>query len=97
MNTIEQYAMRAFSDALECTPSALAENSGLSSIETVAAVKAAQVKEGENPPPTLPLTLTLTQVKEGKHLTPTLPPTQRRSRRASPTWASTACSAAPTT
>ena len=43
MNTIEQYAMRAFSDALECTPSALAENSGLSSIETVAAVKAAQV------------------------------------------------------
>ena len=54
MNTIEQYAMRAFSDALECTPSALAENSGLSSIETVAAVKAAQVKEGENPPPTLP-------------------------------------------
>merc|ERR1711957_2530 len=44
VNTIEQYAMRAFSDALECTPSALAENSGLSSIETVAAVKAAQGK-----------------------------------------------------
>merc|ERR1719515_139640 len=27
VNTIEQYAMRAFADALECTPSALAENS----------------------------------------------------------------------
>eukprot|EP00321_Phaeocystis_globosa_P000397 CAMPEP_0118828736 /NCGR_PEP_ID=MMETSP1162-20130426/20106_1 /TAXON_ID=33656 /ORGANISM="Phaeocystis Sp, Strain CCMP2710" /LENGTH=536 /DNA_ID=CAMNT_0006759789 /DNA_START=42 /DNA_END=1652 /DNA_ORIENTATION=+ len=47
VNTIEQYAMRAFADALECTPSALAENSGLSAIETVAAVKAAQVKEGK--------------------------------------------------
>merc|ERR1719353_2787861 len=47
VNTIEQYAMRAFADALECTPSALADNSGLSAIETVAAVKAAQVKEGK--------------------------------------------------
>merc|ERR1711998_194833 len=40
VNTIEQYAMRAFADAL-------AENSGLSPIETVAAVKAAQVREGK--------------------------------------------------
>jgi T-complex protein 1 subunit epsilon len=47
VNTIEQYAMRAFADALEMTPSALAENSGLAPIETVAAVKAAQVKEGK--------------------------------------------------
>merc|ERR1711988_1555042 len=58
VNTIEQYAMRAFADALEMTPSALAENSGLAPIETVAAVK------------------------------------RRRSRRARPSWASTACSAA---
>merc|ERR1712100_182366 len=47
VGTIEQYAMRAFSDALEMTPAALAENSGLSPIETVAAVKAAQVREGK--------------------------------------------------
>merc|ERR1719353_685411 len=47
VNTIEQYAMRAFSDALEMTPAALAENSGLSPIETVAATKAAQVREGK--------------------------------------------------
>lgn len=45
-NTIEQYAMRAFSEALEMTPCALAENSGLNPIETVAAVKAAQAKTG---------------------------------------------------
>jgi len=46
-NTIEQYAMRAFADALEMTPAALAENSGLQPIETVAAVKAMQVREGK--------------------------------------------------
>merc|ERR1711924_237938 len=40
----EQYAMRAFSEALEMTPCALAENSGLNPIETVAAVKAMQTK-----------------------------------------------------
>ena len=34
---LEQYAMRAFADALEYTPAALAENSGLQPIETVAA------------------------------------------------------------
>ena len=65
VNTIEQYAMRAFSDALECTPSALAENSGLSSIETVAAVKAAQVKEDKSNPNPNPIP-TPTQVQEGK-------------------------------
>jgi len=47
VSNLEQYAMRAFADALEMTPSALAENSGLAPIETVAAVKAMQVKEGK--------------------------------------------------
>merc|ERR1719473_1055580 len=47
VGTIEQYAMRAFSEALEMTPCALAENSGLNPIETVSAVKAMQVKEGK--------------------------------------------------
>ena len=45
ISTIEQYGMRAFADALEVIPSALAENSGLSSIETVAKVKARQLEE----------------------------------------------------
>jgi len=45
--TIEQYAMRAFSEALEDTPCALAENSGLQPIEAVAAVKALQAAEGK--------------------------------------------------
>jgi T-complex protein 1 subunit epsilon len=36
---IEQYAMRAFSDALEAVPTALAENSGLSPIEVVTSLK----------------------------------------------------------
>merc|ERR1711988_803011 len=47
VGTIEQYAMRAFSDALEMTPAALAENSGLRPIESVAAVKAKQATEGK--------------------------------------------------
>jgi T-complex protein 1 subunit epsilon len=42
---LEQYAMRAFADALEAVPLALAENSGLPPIETVAAVKAAQLRD----------------------------------------------------
>lgn len=45
--SIEQYAMRAFSDALEQTPCALAENSGLQPIESVAAVKAQQASENK--------------------------------------------------
>lgn len=40
---IDQYALRAFADALEDVPAALAENSGLSPISTVSAIKAAQV------------------------------------------------------
>lgn len=42
---LEQYAMRAFADALDAIPMALAENSGLSPIETLAAIKSRQVKE----------------------------------------------------
>ncbi|RPA71794.1 hypothetical protein BJ508DRAFT_419772 [Ascobolus immersus RN42] len=42
---IEQYAMRAFSEALNAIPMALAENSGLSPIETLASIKSRQVKE----------------------------------------------------
>ena len=37
--------MRAFADALDSVPMALAENSGLSPIETLAEVKSKQVKE----------------------------------------------------
>jgi len=44
---VEQYAMRAFADALEMTPMALAENSGLRPIESVAAVKSMQALEGK--------------------------------------------------
>ncbi|KAI8495567.1 PREDICTED: T-complex protein 1 subunit epsilon-like [Branchiostoma belcheri] len=43
--SIEQYAMRAFADALDAIPMALAENSGLHPIKTLAAVKSRQVKE----------------------------------------------------
>ncbi|OGE49234.1 hypothetical protein PENARI_c022G01595 [Penicillium arizonense] len=42
---IEQYAMRAFADALDAIPLALSENSGLSPIETLASIKSRQVKE----------------------------------------------------
>uniref|UniRef100_A0A7S2N575 T-complex protein 1 subunit epsilon n=1 Tax=Haptolina brevifila TaxID=156173 RepID=A0A7S2N575_9EUKA len=47
VGTIEQYAMRAFSEALEMTPCALAENSGLNPIAEVSAVKAMQAKQGK--------------------------------------------------
>lgn len=43
---VDQYAIRAFADALEMTPMALAENSGLNGIEAVTEVKARQVAEG---------------------------------------------------
>lgn len=45
---VEQYAMRAFSEALEAIPIALAENSGLPPIESLASIKARQLKE-QNP------------------------------------------------
>jgi len=46
--SIEQYAMRAFADALESVPMALAENSGLAPFATLAEVKSRQIKE-DNP------------------------------------------------
>ncbi|MFQ6640616.1 hypothetical protein Gotur_016918 [Gossypium turneri] len=42
---VEQYAIRAFADALDAVPVALAENSGLQPIETLSAVKSQQIKE----------------------------------------------------
>ena len=45
---MEQYAYRAFADALEDVPMALAENSGLSPIAALSEVKAQQVRE-KNP------------------------------------------------
>lgn len=43
--SLEQYAMHAFAEALENVPNALAENSGLSPIETTSKVKAMQVAQ----------------------------------------------------
>jgi T-complex protein 1 subunit epsilon len=45
---VDQYAIRAFADALDDIPLALAENCGLSPIEEVAAAKSRQIKEGSN-------------------------------------------------
>jgi len=42
---VDQYAIRAFADALEDIPLALAENSGLSPIEELAKIKSRQLKE----------------------------------------------------
>lgn len=43
ISSLEQYAFRAFADALESIPLALAENSGLSPIHTLTEVKARQI------------------------------------------------------
>merc|ERR1711976_1139143 len=45
IKTIEQYAFRAFADALEHIPLALAENCGLAPIQTLTEIKAKQVSE----------------------------------------------------
>lgn len=45
---VEQYAIRAFADALDDIPMALAENSGMNPITTSSAVRAAQLSE-KNP------------------------------------------------
>ena len=45
LSTLEQYAFRAFSVALENIPLALAENSGLAPIETLSELKSRQVNE----------------------------------------------------
>ena len=43
---IEQYAIRAFADALDDIPMALAENAGLSPIEMLSSTKARQLETG---------------------------------------------------
>ncbi|KKA26264.1 hypothetical protein TD95_000024 [Thielaviopsis punctulata] len=43
---LEQYAMRAFADALDAVPMALAENSGFNPISTLAEIKSQQAKAG---------------------------------------------------
>lgn len=43
---LEQYAMRAFAEALDAVPMALAENSGLNPIATLAEAKSQQVRSG---------------------------------------------------
>jgi T-complex protein 1 subunit epsilon len=45
ISSLEQYAFRAFADALESIPMALAENSGLASIQTLTEIKSRQIKE----------------------------------------------------
>lgn len=45
LSTLEQYAFRAFSVALESIPLALAENSGLAPIETLSDLKSRHVQE----------------------------------------------------
>uniref|UniRef100_A0A8W8NBP3 CCT-epsilon n=1 Tax=Magallana gigas TaxID=29159 RepID=A0A8W8NBP3_MAGGI len=48
ISTLEQYAMKSFSEALESVPLALAENSGFAPIHTLADIKSRQIKE-KNP------------------------------------------------
>lgn len=43
VGTVEQYAIRAFADALMCLPEALADNSGLNAISIVGEAKAKQI------------------------------------------------------
>merc|ERR1712061_119921 len=50
MGTLDQYSMRAFATALDVIPMALAENSGLSAIGEMAAMKAKQ-QSSTNPWP----------------------------------------------
>ncbi|CAK1548853.1 unnamed protein product [Leptosia nina] len=45
LSSLEQYSFRAFADALEAIPMALAENSGLSPIDALSDVKARQAAE----------------------------------------------------
>jgi T-complex protein 1 subunit epsilon len=47
LSTLEQYAFRAFSVALEAIPLALAENSGLAPIETLSELKSRQVSDSK--------------------------------------------------
>ncbi|XP_046593619.1 T-complex protein 1 subunit epsilon-like isoform X3 [Neodiprion lecontei] len=48
ISTLEQYAFRAFADALEAIPMALAENAGLSPVDALAEAKARQLTESNS-------------------------------------------------
>ncbi|XP_046974754.1 T-complex protein 1 subunit epsilon [Vanessa cardui] len=48
LSSLDQYSYRAFADALEAVPLALAENSGLSPIDTLSEVKARQAAENNS-------------------------------------------------
>jgi len=48
IKTIEQYAFRAFADALEVVPIALAENCGLNAIQTLTQIKSRQAAENNS-------------------------------------------------
>ena len=48
VGTVEQYALRAFSEALDIIPLTLARSSSIQPIETLAVVKAAQKKTGNH-------------------------------------------------
>lgn len=71
ISTLEQYAFRAFADALEMVPLSLAENSGLSNMETLTEVKARQVKE-KNPALGIDCMLKGTQDMKAQHVIETL-------------------------
>eukprot|EP00768_Dysnectes_brevis_P008704 gnl/Dysnectes_brevis/807_a890_2703.p1 GENE.gnl/Dysnectes_brevis/807_a890_2703~~gnl/Dysnectes_brevis/807_a890_2703.p1 ORF type:complete len:558 (+),score=191.23 gnl/Dysnectes_brevis/807_a890_2703:1791-3464(+) len=46
VGTVEQYALRAFADALDAVPLTLARNSGMQPIQTLAELKKRQMEEG---------------------------------------------------
>lgn len=48
ISTLEQYAFRAFADALEAIPMALAENCGMSSVDALSEVKSRQLAEANH-------------------------------------------------
>lgn len=48
ISTLEQYAFNAFAEALEAVPMALAENSGLSPVDTLTEIKARQLAENNS-------------------------------------------------
>lgn len=48
IGSLEQYAFRAFADALDSIPLALAQNSGLPPIESLSEIKARQIAEGNH-------------------------------------------------
>ncbi|KAG8291852.1 T-complex protein 1 subunit epsilon [Homalodisca vitripennis] len=71
ISSLEQYAFRAFSEALESIPLALAENSGLSPIHTLTEVKARQIQEN-NPALGIDCMLKGTNDMKGQHVIETL-------------------------